>query len=107
MADASGISDRAAADIVRAVVRSAPVQAALQAAAEEIAGLAREVLAAHVDTGQSQIEVDHGDVDWFVVLVDDNAAAIEFVDRGNGAVAPLRRAVRAYGARPDITDGLT
>lgn len=69
------------------------VQAAVAAAAEEVAAEARGKLAMHRLTGHSRIEVgsvpaedgDYGDLDSVVWLIDDggDAAAIEFGHRHN------------------------
>lgn len=62
--------------------------AALELHAAAIFERAAAKLARHRDTGASQVVHERGDVDHYIVLVDDNALAIEFE-----TVGVLRQAV--------------
>jgi len=68
------------------------VQGALKDVAKERAAVAHGVLLTHRDKGDSKIEVEHGDVDWYVDLNDesgDNAAwAIELETKALHAAFP-------------------
>lgn len=87
-------------DLVEVVVTGTGVQRQLQKVAAELNNDARTILAGHRRTGQSRITTSRGRVDWYVSLVDKNALYIEFVNRGKGAVSPLRRALtRFFGRR--------
>lgn len=82
------------------VARHVEVQGALMGAAMGRAAIAAGVLAAHKDSGAAQIVVEHGDVDWYVILKDKpdkhgamNAMAIEIgASRGRGGVRALTTA---------------
>lgn len=58
------------------------VQAELEARTFEIAVRAEEMLLEHRQEGHAAIEIDHGDVDWYVVLSDERgqkaAMSIEY-----------------------------
>lgn len=71
------------------------VQADVEDRTFEMAIHAEADLKAHVDTGDSYVTIEHGDIDWYVVLSDergqDAAMTIEFgragyVDPENGKV---------------------
>lgn len=51
---------------------------AVHETAREIGGKAESRLATHRDTGAAEIEVERGDVDSYVSLVDEAAVSIEF-----------------------------
>jgi hypothetical protein len=89
------------------LARTRPVRDVVRGTADDIAGRARAILAAHRESGDSTVTVEHDRVDSFVVLDDPNggALAIEF-GRGAGTdsrgrkvgamepIAPLRRGIR-------------
>jgi Family of unknown function (DUF5403) len=54
------------------------VQHELDSKADTIARRARSILELHRDTGNARIEVVKGDIDAYVVLVDEAALSIEF-----------------------------
>jgi hypothetical protein len=74
--------------IQRFIATQPGVQAATRGQARAIAELAQGVLAEHVHFGHSRITMEHGDVDWYVVLNDERgqraAIAIEY-GRSEGA----------------------
>lgn len=69
-------------EIERFIARHRDVQEALETEARGAAAIAEGVLASHHHSGDSYIEVEHGDIDWYVTLNDTRgqaaAAAIEF-----------------------------
>jgi hypothetical protein len=68
----------------------APVSDAVTEATEEIAAKARRNLEAHRYEGESSIEVDFGEIDGFVSLVDpDNAVSIEYGHKHNKTGEPV------------------
>lgn len=79
------------------IARHVKVQAELQSIARRRAAIAEGVLAAHRDSGDAEIIVEHGDVDWYVTLQDHpdqwgsmNAMAIETgAENGRGGVHAL------------------
>lgn len=76
------------------------VIAAVYAKAQEGAGRARAILAAHRHTGASSIEVSQGDVDSYVSLVDPNAISIEFGrvgTMGRGTSRGVYAITKAFG----------
>ena len=85
-----GLKARTTGDpLAWAMARHVKVQAALEAVAMSRAAIAEAKLAAHRDTGAARINVDRGDVDWYVMLEDSpdahgamNAMAIEVGARG-------------------------
>jgi hypothetical protein len=60
------------------IAHMAGVHDALGDQAGDIKIKADSILATHRDKGEAKIEVDEGDVDWFVSLVDKAAIPIEF-----------------------------
>ena len=73
------------------------VQAHLETVAMYRGDIAKQILAQHSDTGAAHITIEHGDVDWYVVLHDvedkygaKNAMAIETgASGGRGGVHAL------------------
>lgn len=66
------------------------VQAALKAHAGKVYAKASAILTAHRDTGMSYILMEHGDIDYHVILGDETKPPrVGYIE---GEVAPLRRA---------------
>ncbi|WP_263729964.1 DUF5403 family protein [Cellulomonas sp. SG140] len=93
--------------IERLIARLDVVQSELTRVANERAAIARSVLAAHVDQGHSEILVEKGTIDRYVILSDDRgygaARSIEFgadyIDKhGNIRHSkPVRALGKAFG----------
>jgi uncharacterized protein DUF5403 len=62
----------------RRLAASGGVQKAVHAAADEIGARARALLAAHRQTGNASIKVDHSGIDSEVILDDPASLSIEF-----------------------------
>lgn len=77
------------------VAHHVETQAELEIKASALAAKAESILAAHRDTGASQITHERGKVDHYVVLTDDHAISIEYDHQGRKAPSPLRRALKA------------
>ena len=83
-----------------------PVQGDLHDRATAMERIARSLLAQHRSEGHSFIELEHGDVDYWVILNDTRgqqaAMSIEYGrgpnENGEGAMAPLNILHRATGA---------
>lgn len=76
------------------------VRAALKEEAAARAEVAEGLLAAHHHDGHAQIELQRGDLDWYVILSDERglkaAMSIEYGRRGPGGMAGLFILHRAF-----------
>jgi hypothetical protein len=85
----------------RKLAKMPGVQGVLRSTAYEGAGRARSVLRAHKHDGDSRIKVQHGDVDYHVILTDEAgqraAAAIEVGTGRSQGVWALHRAFALGG----------
>lgn len=77
------------------------VQATLQAHAINYAATASRILSMHRHHGHSYITIEHGKVDWHVVLNDERgqqaAAAIEYGREANGGSVGVYALHQAFG----------
>lgn len=86
--------------IPEVVAHTRDVQFALQFKAQYYATKARAILAKHRDKGHSRIRIEHGRIDWYVILEDRGNAAYAIEHwTNNGANAPVAPLRRAFGFR--------
>lgn len=77
------------------IAQTADCRAGLRKEVEARAAVARSVLAAHRHEGHSEINLEEGDIDWFVALDD---------TRGLSAAMSIEKGRRRYTIGPRTTD---